>query len=331
MVDPDPAVAGVVDGFLQEIRRWYEGERKPNNKVNTNVMTVAMILVHQLGEHYPLEEARFLTSSQVRGMGGGKIKRILAEHGEHRPFTAEGGRTSRGTVGLARRLAELLNGAAVAEEYRRLPVERRVDVRFHLQGWLVDCVRRDYFDQRLIEADVDFNKPTRAVIAAYLGAARLREGSVAGALAQHLVGAKLSLRFPGLEISNEKHTTADKQTGRRGDFEVGDTAFHVTMSPGEGLFVNRCRANLNEGFRPFVLVPADRVSAALQLADNAGLDDRVTVVGIEDFVSVNVDEMAQYSTAEIRKKLRELLERYNERVRAMEPDPSLQVQIPANL
>ncbi|SDC43849.1 DUF4928 family protein [Actinokineospora iranica] len=327
-----PRVDEVVNGFLREIAEWYEEQRKADGRVNTNVMTVGLILLHHMGSHYPLEDDHYLTSSQVKGISGSRIASILAAHDEHRKFTTEGGRTSRGTMQLARSLARLLNECPEAADYEELLEGARAEVRFRLQGWFVGRVQQDYFDQRFIEAtDLDSSKPTKAAVAALLSAARLRGGSAAGALAQHLVGAKLSLRFPQLTIGNEKYTTADQQTDRPGDFKVGDTAFHVTMSPSDGLFRNRCRSNLHHGFRPVVLVPADRVSAALQLAENEGIADRVAVNSIEDFVGTNIDEMAVYETHEIRLKLRELLERYNVRVRSVEPDPSFQIAIPENL
>lgn len=80
------------------------------------------------------------------------------------------------------------------------------------------------------------------------------------------MGAKLSLRFPELVITNDSYTTADQQTARPRDFKVGDTAFHITLSPTESLWSNRCRANLQHGFRVHVLVPDRLVDAARNLA-----------------------------------------------------------------
>ena len=322
----------IVNDFLVDVGGWYESQRKANGKVNSNVMSVGMILLYHMGNNHPLQEEQYLTKSQVRGIGGTRIEKILVEHGETRKFTSEGGRTSRGTVDLARQLARLLNEAPAVHGYEQLDTSQQAEVRFRLQDWFVERVRRDYFDQQFIEtADYDPAKPARAVISSFMEAARNRGGNTGGALAQHLVGAKLSLRFPGESIVNEGYTTADKQTGRPGDFKVNDTAFHVTMSPSEALFKKRCRSNISNGFRPIVLVPTNRVVAAWQMADDAGLAERIAILSIEDFVGTNVDEMAVFSALDTRAKLRQLLERYNERVRAVESDPSLQVVIPENL
>jgi hypothetical protein len=103
------------------------------------------------------------------------------------------------------------------------------------------------------------------------------------------------------------------------------------MSPGENLFSSRCRANINAGYRPLVLVPEDREAGARQLADMAGLGESVAVNSIEDFVGQNIEEIAGFSEPGIRTGLRDLLERYNTRVEAAESDPSLRIAIPENL
>lgn len=45
----------------------------------------------------------------------------------------------------------------------------------------------------------------------------------------------------------------------------------------------------------------------------------------------NIDEIAKYSDAEIRRVMWTLFDAYNNRVQAAEPDPSLLVEIPENL
>jgi hypothetical protein len=295
-------------------------------------MTVGLVMIDHMAGDFPLEEQHYLTSSQVRTLGGSRIRAILSDHGESRQFTSEGGRTSRGTVALARELAEVLNTSLGAEPYLASPSEYQEEIRYLLRTWFVARVRTDYFDRQRIEADeLDPNKPSRRAIAELLQAARVRGGYAAGAVAQHLIGAKLSLRFPDRDIGKESYSTADRQTDRPGDFLVGDTAFHVTMSPGDSLMSNRCRDNLQNGFRPLVLVPEDRVEAARQLAANADIGDRVAVSSIEEFVGNNIEEIATFTATQIRSGLRELLERYNERVQEVEPDPSLQIEIPENL
>ncbi|HEY6309468.1 MAG TPA: DUF4928 family protein [Streptosporangiaceae bacterium] len=332
MHEGDLSPEEIAELFLGDIQPWYEGKRDANGTMATNVMTVGLVMIDHMAGDFPLKEQQYLTSSQVRNLGRARIRTILVRHDEHRQFTSEAGRTSRGSVPLARELAGVLNSSLGAQPYINSTADEQEEIRYLLRAWFVARIRADYFDRRRIEADeLDPNKPSRQAIAELLKAARDRGGYAAGAVAQHLVGAKLSLRFPDRDIGNESYSTADQQTDRPGDFLVGDTAIHVTMSPGDNLMSNRCRDNLQDGFRPLVLVPDDRVEAARQLAANAGIGDRVAVSSVEEFVGTNIEEIAAFAAPEIRSGLRALLQRYNQRVQAVEPDPSLQIEIPGNL
>lgn len=323
----------IASSFLADIRPWYEAKRSASGSVNTNVMTVGLVMLDHMANSFPIDLGDYQTArGQVAGLSGRRIREILERHGERRPFTSEGGRTSRGTLDLAVQLADLLSGSDAAMPYRMASPEDQELVRDLVQGWFAARVRADFFDRRRIEADLDPGRPVRQAIAGLLQAARERGGNAGGAVAQHLVGAKLSLRFPDLVISNDSYTTADQQTARPGDFLVGDTAFHVTLSPNENLWSNRCRANLQHGFRVLVLVPDRLVEGARSIAtDVYDLGDRIAVSGIESFVGMNIEEIAHFGAAGIKSGLRALLERYNERVRQVEPDPSLQIEVPGNL
>jgi hypothetical protein len=169
------------------------------------------------------------------------------------------------------------------------------------------------------------------VVAGIIAAGRERGGNAAGAIAQHLVGAKLQMRFPGEQINIESYTTADRQTGRAGDYQVGDTAIHVTTAPSYKLFKERCTDNLRNGYRPRVLVPQDGLTSARVYARDAGIANQVAIQSIEDFVGTNVEEMAAFQQSEVRIGLKRLLQVYNARIEKGERDNSLQVEIPDNL
>jgi len=151
-----------------------------------------------------------------------------------------------------------------------------------------------------------------------------------GPVAQHLVGAKLQLRYPELQIENESYSTADQQLGRAGDFLVGDTAFHVTVVPMPGMYEERCQHNLQKGLRPYLLVPEEKVVGASQNCETVA-PGRIAVRSIEAFVATNVEEISQFSSETLRRELRSLLRIYNDRVDAAEPDKSLLIEIPSNL
>lgn len=322
-----------VDDLFGKVADWYETKRdQKSGQVNANVMCAGLYVSQHLASALPLSPGDYRTKKgQVKGAGGPQAAKILAKHGEDRPFLAEGGRTSRATISFADELVEIINSWAAENGKAQMGSEDRQLLSHALQSWFVRVIQNEYFAKQRISAVIDPAKPVRVAVMALLEAGRQRGGTAAGAIAQHLVGAKLSLRFPDQKINVESYTTADQQTARAGDFQVHDTAIHVTMNPSESLFTVRCRNNLNHGYRPRVLVPEHKVAAAYQLAENAGMHDRIAVQSVEDFVGTNIEEIAQFETGSIKSGLRALLEKYNERIASAEADKSLMVEIPANL
>jgi hypothetical protein len=147
-----------------------------------------------------------------------------------------------------------------------------------------------------------------------------------GVVEQHLVGAKLQKRHTGVQISNFPGHTADVQTGRSGDFTVGDTVYHVTATPTPNV-VQKCGENIKSGLHPVLLVPGDLVSKAKSFAEFAGLEKWLSVIAIEDFVALNIIEMATGNQAKFLEILQEIIAIYNERLEEVETDMSLKIEI----
>lgn len=309
----------------EALATWYESER-PQSGADPDryVVCAALSVLELLRVEFPIRTDSFLTrGSQVR-TSGGLIKKILARCGETRVYSREGGRTTRGTRPAAERWVVRLNSLDALGGCSSVT---RGEVADALQAWLADRVR-DYFNRRRIEVDLDLGKPGPLIVADILAAAKSRNAS--GAVAQHLVGAKLSLRHPNIEIENHSYTTADQQLGRPGDFLVQDTVFHVTVSPMPHLF-GRCAENLRQNYRVILLVTEDQTLAARQMATGMGLETRVGVLGLEPFIGQNIEEMADFGRADIATGFRRLLDTYNSRVAAVETDRSLLIEIPENL
>lgn len=158
---------------------------------------------------------------------------------------------------------------------------------------------------------------------------RARQTGKEAVVAHHLVGATLQLRYPDIDLQNSSVSTSDVQQGRLGDFLLGGTAFHVTVSPTAGLFEN-CRANLLEGYRVYVIVPDRSVVGARQNAE--GIEPGgISVDSIESFVGGNVDELARFGREGLLEQFRALLLAYNRRVDAIEMDKSMLIEIPTAL
>lgn len=317
----------LTDAVLEVARYWYESHRNAKGNVNTNVMTGGIAVAELLRDHFPLtgESIKSEKNSQVKGLSGRLVKTVLARFGEERKFTSEGGRTSRGTLVLATELAECITESIAPFDPTK---EQREILADALQRYFVECVRSDYFDKKRIEVDIDCGKPVSAIVADILQAARVRADQQTGIVAQHLVGAKLELRFPKLEVGRDKANAADLQTDRQGDFQLGNTAFHVTVAPAAKL-ADRARENLRQGFRPVMLVPESSVQFAIGLFSSEGIGGKVAVQSIETFVGTNIEEMGSFESSAIRSGVARLVRQYNDRIRACEVDQSLQIEEPA--
>lgn len=260
--------------------------------------------------------------AQIQGLTPSAVRKILASHGEYRPFLKEGGRTNRGgpaaVDGMLRRLRTL--GLDREEE------AARIEVLATLQHFLVEKVR-EYHDRRRISFVYNASQSTSSVIGVILGEAQ-RSGK-AGPVAQHLVGAKLEIRFPRLPVSNHGASAADASTGRIGDFELGDTVFHVTVAPTHSVF-EKCKSNLAAGSRVFLLVPESKVAGARLLVEPF-LGSPVAVESIESFIANNLEEIGEFTRDGVKKSLRRLIETYNRRVNGAESDKSLLIELPVNL
>lgn len=171
----------------------------------------------------------------------------------------------------------------------------------------------------------DGRGPLAAAVTTLL--ARAEEAKRAGPVAHHLVGAKLRLRFPGHKgLEARSSTAADKQANLPGDYLIADTVFHVTVAPSDSL-LEKCRTNINGGYRVWVLVPESQVLAARQMAKERGLSDRIAIQSIEWFVGQNLEEIAEFRMESARGVARKLIEEYNRQVGEVEGDPSLKIEL----
>lgn len=319
----DSPIETALARFLAEADEWYEEHRKTDKVAKTNTINAGLAVSRMVRDGLPITRERLVSDggSQVRGLSGARMRKILAEHGEHRKYTSEGGRTSRATLPKAEGLVIRWNSVDA-------PNVDFACLAFHLEEYFVDKARKDYFDKKRLKVNIDPSKPVSATVKEILLAASQRADRPTGTVLQHLVGAKLELRFPGADIGRDKANAADLQTDRAGDFQVGTTAFHVTVSPMEKL-MDRCKDNIISGIRPTLVVPEARVSAARQLAEVAGIGDQISVTEAETFIGTNIEEIAAYDTDGIKKRLAQLIRRFNARITNVESDASLQVEEPA--
>jgi len=228
-------------------------------------------------------------------------------------------RMTRAAAGMVKRA---LNERASTEERKLLA--------WDIAAQLVSSVAQTFLEYRKhgpIEVRYDPGLTTWANVHQLILCAN--EVGKAGPVAQYLVGAKLALRFPDSEVSNERFSAADAPSGRLGDFAVGDTVIHVTVSPTPALY-RKCERNIAEGSRVYLLVPDTFLLGARQNAEGAAAG-KIAVESLESFLSQNLEEMSCFSKDKRISGFRRLLETYNARVDAIETDKSLMIEIPRAL
>lgn len=307
-------------------QEWYEGLPPRHAGVIPAKGTIAgaLVVIERLKKNFDLsiDSHTAKGGSQISGAGGAAVRSILERFGESRPFLEEGGRTNRGLRGDIAKLLDAIGSANLES----LSTPQRNKILTELQQLLVEKVREFHELQRL-QVNFDGSKTTWQAISDWLDKAR--ETGKEGPVSQYLVGAKLQLRFPELEISNESFSTADVQLGRPGDFYFGDTVFHVTVSPSPALY-DKCKRNLDAGLRVYLLVRNRDVVGTKQIAETTATG-QIAVESVETFVSQNVDELSCFSEVQRRERILLLLEMYNRRVEAADINKSLLIEIPPNL
>ncbi|MHA7967393.1 DUF4928 family protein [Paenibacillus sp. CAU 1782] len=301
------------------LKQWYE-----NEEPERYVVCAGLAVLEIARDAFPLQQSDYITAKNQVKTSGALIKKILERYGETRKYAAEGGRTTRGTRTAAEKFVAKLN--VEFSELQELDDAQKHLIIDQMQGWLVDRVK-GYFNRKRIEVELLLIKPSYQIISDILAAAEERK--LTGAVAQHLVGAKLSNRFPDLEVENHSYTTADQQLGRPGDFLINDTVFHVTVAPMPAV-IGKCENNIRQGYRAILLVPESKTMAAKQMAETLNVT-QIGIFSIETFVGQNIEEISQFRKNELTQGFLNLLRKYNERVAAVETDLSMQIEIPENL
>lgn len=304
---------------LQEALTAFTKDKKFNRK---GPLSVALVITQQArATGLPLDPGQLLTAGggQVLGLGKGAVQTVLNRHGITRVLASEGGRTSRGSIGNMQEFVALLN---------QLNRDGVADLEAIEKFW-IDRVH-EFFAAKPFKIRLDASRSLRTVVRDVIAQAEERQKTApgvyyAGAVMQHMVGAKLDCALGQGQFEHNSYSTSDQQSGRAGDFFVGDVAIHVTTAPGEAV-IERCRDNLNDGFRPILVTGQRGLTVAEALADNAGLGDRIDVFEIEQFIALNLYELGKFAADGRRVAVSDLVNRYNEVIEDVETDPSLKIE-----
>lgn len=310
---------------LLKFHKWYTSLKKySGNFPARGTISGALVILESLKADFNLDISSHTAKggSQIKGASGEAIKRILSHFGEFRQFVSEGGRTNRGLRGDINNMLDITHELGLES----ITNSDRVEILEEMQKYLVERVK-EYHNQQRIKFNYAQSKSTWQIVHDILTTAK--ETGKEGPVAQYFVGAKLQLRFPDIAIGNESFSTADDQLGRVGDFLVGNTAFHVTVSPMPAVF-EKCLRNIEKGFRPFLIV-SDRTVVGTKQNAEALAPGQIVVESIETFISQNIEELSRFLIDNQKHELRKLIETYNKRVNETEIDKSILMEIPTNL
>ena len=286
-------------------------------------LSVALVVTQHAREMgLPLDAEKLVTKGggQVLGLGGGAVKKVLMRHGISQKLATEGGRTSRGSLNNMREYVALLNG---------LSKKIQIDLNEVEKFWIESVY--EVFAAKPFKIKLDASRSLRAVIRDVLAQAVEKQKAssgahYAGAVLQHLVGAKLECALGKGSIEHHSFSTADAPGRRVGDFLLGDVAIHVTTSPGEGV-IDKCRDNLNEGLKAVIVTLQKGTTVAETLAENKGIGERVDVFEIEQFIALNLYELGKFGAEGRQVAVGDLVKRYNEIVDEVETDPGIKIEL----
>jgi hypothetical protein len=297
----------------------FTAEKKFRGK---GALCVALVVTqHAKTMGLPLNPDALVTDGggQVLGLGKGAVQAVLERHGITRVLASEGGRTSRGSMGKMKEYVAFLNS--------RAPTKKDLEA---IEAFWIERVH-EFFAAEPFKIKLDASKSLRTIVRDVLAQAEERQKNTpgmyyAGAVLQHLVGAKLDCALGKGQFEHNSFSTSDAQSGRAGDFVIGDVAIHVTTSPGEAL-IAKCVDNLNAGVRPVLVTLQRGLTVAEALAENAGCGDRIDVFEIEQFIALNLYELGKFAAAGRQTAVNDVVARYNEVIDEVETDPSLKIEV----
>lgn len=286
-------------------------------RVSRNTIAIGIVVLDHLRRSCPLSRDQVISQGgEISGARSGLVK-TLGNYGIPSSYLKEV-TTRQGHQDGQRLLDQLQWGKELGE----IPAEER-------DRFLLECIEDlkkfadEWLDRQSLKFDVDRRQAPTTWVNIIIENAKKRSG---GVVEQHLVGAKLERRFRDLSIPNHPAHAGDRQTERAGDFEISLLVYHVTSAPSRNV-LQKCAGNVKVGLFPVLLVPRDQENKARILAQEEGIDNELTITSIEDFIALNIIELAIDENKNFFTVLKEIVEIYNNRLSKVETDLSLQIEV----
>ncbi|HEV3316594.1 MAG TPA: DUF4928 family protein [Candidatus Angelobacter sp.] len=307
-----------------EIRRvvlkWLDSYRNKKTGIAArNVVAAGIVVLDKLCQKTLLaEEDAFTSRGELKGARSG-LDKVLERHGIPATYLKEA--TGRQAATYARILLQKL------EYGKRLRGDANNQERQERLQEAIEIMRAEAFQwlqRQPLKIDCNRQSSPAVWVNTILKKAQGRSG---GKVEQHLVGAKLQERYlTKILVPNFPGHAGDLQTKRSGDFDVGRISYHVTANPTRD-HLRKCKDNAASNRIPVLIVPGNKVADARFYARDEGVEDRVTVLSLEDFIAQNVIEISSERDNDLFETMTSIINEYNRRIQEIETDPSLKIDV----
>lgn len=300
----------------QILSEWLESCTR-HGKIARNTVATGIVVLDHLRRACPVSHDQVISQGgEVSGARSG-LGTILESYDIPSSYLKEV--TTRQGHQDGQRLFEQFEwGKRLAE----IPEDEREELLLELVGGLRDLAN-EWLKRQNLKLDIDRRQAPTTWVNIIVENAKGRSG---GIVEQQLVGAKLARRFKGMAIPNHPAHAGDRQTERAGDFAISQSVYHVTSAPSRDV-LQKCAKNVRVGLYPILLIPCEQENKARILAQDEGIDRELTIISIEDFVALNIIELATEESKDFFSVLKEIVEIYNKRLSEVETDLSLRIEV----
>lgn len=300
----------------QILNEWLESCTR-YGKIARNTVAIGIVVIDHLRRSCPVSRDKVISQGgEVSGARSG-LGTILESYGIPRSYLKEV--TTRQGHQDGQRLFEQFEWG---KQLAQITTEEREQLLLELIAGLRNLAN-EWLKRQNLKLEIDRRQSPTTWINIVIENAKGRSG---GVVEQHLIGAKLARRFGEVDVPNHPAHAGDEQTERAGDFAISQLVYHVTSAPSRNV-LQKCAKNIRAGLLPILLIPCEQVNRARILAQDVGIDKDMSIISIEDFVAMNIIEMATEEGKEFFAVLKEIIEIYNQRLAAVETDLSLQVEV----